>query len=68
MLAWQKVPGLTSRRLEFGLIDHAAPLAHHVYGRRVPGTTCRHEPRDPTQSVLFQVVRDHYETFRVQAA
>ena len=33
----------------------------------VPGTTCRYEPRDPTQSILFQVVRDHYETFRVQA-
>ena len=33
MLAWQKVQGLTLRRLEFGLIDHAVPLAHRTRTR-----------------------------------
>jgi hypothetical protein len=27
-----------------------------------------YEPRDPAQSVLYHVVRDHFETFRAQAA
>ena len=31
-------------------------------------TSSQYEPRDPTQNVLFQVVRDHFETFRGQAA
>ena len=30
--------------------------------------TASYEPRDPAQSILFQVVRDHFETFRLQAA
>jgi len=34
----------------------------------VPEATGTYEPRDPAQSVLFQVVRDHFETFRAQAA
>jgi Transposase zinc-binding domain len=34
----------------------------------VPGATTTYEPRDPAQSVLFQVVRDPFETFRAQAA
>lgn len=28
----------------------------------------RYEPRSPAQSVLYQIVRDHLETFRAQAA
>jgi len=28
----------------------------------------RYEPRRPAQGVLFQVVRDHFETFRARAA
>ena len=31
-----------------------------------PSTT--YEPRQPASSVLYQVVRDHFETFRAQAA
>jgi len=27
-----------------------------------------YEPRRPSQAVLFQVVRDHFETFRARAA
>ena len=27
-----------------------------------------YQPRAPTQGVLYQVVRDHFETFRAQAA
>jgi hypothetical protein len=27
-----------------------------------------YEPRRPGESVLYQIVRDHFETFRVQAA
>ena len=27
-----------------------------------------YQPRSPTQGVLYQVVRDHFETFRAQAA
>ncbi len=27
-----------------------------------------YEPRDPAQSVLYHIVRDHFETFRAQAA
>ena len=30
--------------------------------------TASYEPRDPAQSILFQVVRDHFETFRQQVA
>jgi hypothetical protein len=29
--------------------------------------TASYEPRDPAQSILFQVVSDHFETFRQQA-
>lgn len=29
--------------------------------------TASYEPRDPAQSILFQVVCDHFETFRLQA-
>ena len=25
-------------------------------------------PREPAESVLYQIVRDHYETFRIEAA
>ena len=32
----------------------------------LPSTT--YEPRQPTSGVLHQVVRDHFETFRAQAA
>ena len=35
--------------------------------RGVPRSS-RYEPRSPAQGVLYQVVRDHYETFRAQAA
>jgi hypothetical protein len=35
---------------------------------RVPEATGPYEPRDPAQSVLYHVVRDHFETFRAQAA
>ena len=28
----------------------------------------RYEPRAPAQSVLYQIVRDHFETFRAEAA
>jgi hypothetical protein len=31
-----------------------------------PSTTC--EPRCPAQTALYQIVRDHLETFRAQAA
>lgn len=36
----------------------------------VPGMarSSGYEPRSPAQGVLYQVVRDHYETFRAQAA
>ena len=27
-----------------------------------------YEPRDPARSALYQIVQDHFETFRVQAA
>ena len=27
-----------------------------------------YEPRDPTSSPLYQIVRDHFETFRAHAA
>ena len=27
-----------------------------------------YQPRSPTQGVLYRVVRDHFETFRAQAA
>ena len=30
--------------------------------------SARYEPRSPAQSVLYQIVRDHLETFRGQAA
>ena len=33
-------------------------------GRPSPG----YEPRAPAESVLYQIVRDHFETFRAQAA
>ena len=39
-----------------------------VCASRVPETTGSYTPRDPTQSVLFHIVRDHFETLRVQAA
>jgi hypothetical protein len=35
---------------------------------RVLAATGSYEPRDPAQSVLYHVVRDHFETFRAQAA
>ena len=28
----------------------------------------RYEPRAPAQRVLYQIVRDHFETFRAEAA
>ena len=34
----------------------------------VPRATRTYEPRRAADSVLYQVVRDHYETFRAQAA
>ena len=34
----------------------------------VPGPSGGYEPRDPTHSVLYDVVRDHFESFRAQAA
>jgi len=30
--------------------------------------SARYEPRSPAQRVLYQIVRDHFETFRGQAA
>ncbi len=33
-----------------------------------PRYTACHQPRRAADSVLYQVVRDHYETFRAQAA
>jgi putative transposase/transposase-like zinc-binding protein len=34
----------------------------------VPETTSIYEPRDPTHSILYHLVQDHFETFRAQAA
>ena len=58
------------------LADRSIPAAFgtspggtpHAYAPGVPEATGTYEPRDPAQSVLFQVVRDHFETFRAQAA
>ena len=35
--------------------------------RRVGEATVAYAPRDPAQSALYQVVRDHFETFRAEA-
>ena len=40
------------------------PALGHLVVR--PSTS--YEPRDPAQSALYHIVRDHFETFRVQAA
>ena len=50
--------------------DRAARRAdvRHRGRAGVPATASHYEPRDPAQSVLFQVVRDHFETFRAQTA
>ena len=34
----------------------------------VPSPSAAYQPRNPAQGVLYQVVRDHFETFRAQAA
>jgi hypothetical protein len=34
----------------------------------VPETSSLYEPRDPTHSILYRLVQDHFETFRAQAA
>ena len=34
----------------------------------MPETTSIYEPRDPTHSILYHLVQDHFETFRAQAA
>jgi hypothetical protein len=47
---------------------HVAPTFDPVDARGVPATASHYEPRDPAQSVLFQVVRDQFETFRAQTA
>ena len=36
------------------------------FGVAAPSTT--YEPRCPAQTALYQIVRDHFETFRAQAA
>ena len=35
---------------------------------RVAAPSTTYEPRCPAQTVLYQIVRDHFETFRAQAA
>ena len=34
----------------------------------MPETTSIYEPRDPTHSILYHLVQDHFETFRAHAA
>jgi hypothetical protein len=39
-----------------------------VSGPGVSRPSLDYEPRRPAQSALYQIVRDHFETFRVRAA
>jgi len=48
----------------FGVLAGTAPACWPRVG--APSTT--YEPRHPAQSLLYQIVRDHFETFRAQAA
>ena len=61
------LPGGPGRRISSVFLRHATwhPLcAWHGVGS--PSTV--YQPRTPSQGVLYQVVRDHFETFRAQAA
>jgi len=61
------LPGGPGRRISSVFLRHAAwhPLCDW-HGVASPSTV--YEPRTPSQGVLYQVVRDHFETFRAQAA
>jgi len=37
-------------------------------GRRVAQPSGAYEPHDPTSGILYRIMRDHFETFRAQAA
>jgi hypothetical protein len=66
---WPNLRRLTSRDREFGPIERAEPPElRSRMAVACPPRARRYEPRDPTQSVLLHVVRDHFETFRAQAA
>ncbi|MEO8255714.1 MAG: transposase zinc-binding domain-containing protein [Acidobacteriota bacterium] len=39
-----------------------------AFWSRVRASSTTYEPRHPAQSLLYQIVRDHFETFRAQAA
>ena len=39
-----------------------------AFWSRVGAPSTTYEPRHPAQSLLYQIVREHFETFRAQAA
>ena len=48
----------------FGVLAGTAPACWS----RVGALSTTYEPRHPAQSLLYQIVREHFETFRAQAA
>jgi hypothetical protein len=66
--AVQELPRVKARSLDSGRIRNSPGSTLPADAPGVTEATGTYEPRDPTQSVLFPVVCDHFETFRSQAA